>query len=369
MCFWYIDDPGTHIPDPDGQLHVYFLPIGQGDATVIQCPGGSLNLYDWGSSNSRGERFWAGPELRDYLAGRIGDIRSVLVTHHHWDHYSLLPDTFPSEAELSGLEHIYIACTEDNMAATMRDWVDDINGRSKLRLFNGGNHCGTNGVDCGTLDFCPGDNVDTFVMAANMDGGCPGGGNLNIDSVVTKVSYGGLSILLCGDFEDPTSGAGSDGPQRQMVEYYGSELVTPVYHAAHHGATNLANKLVWLEGVAPDALIGTGDAWYQYGHPRCLMIDRLLDDVGSLCQPGSSCPAGSDTQTTYTCGISSSEFDTRTGNTHAIYTTTPDQSNMNLIDVASTGSSWRITYESMAQKKPTWKEEQMAELPNGEYDD
>ncbi len=103
LCFWYVDDPGTHIPNPDGQLHVYFLPIGQGDATVIQCPSGTLN--DWGSSNSRGERFWAGPELRDHLAGRIGDIRSVLVTHHHWDHYSLLPDTFPSEAELSGLEH------------------------------------------------------------------------------------------------------------------------------------------------------------------------------------------------------------------------------------------------------------------------
>ncbi len=358
LCLSYIDDPGAHIPDADGQLHVYFMPIGQGDAAVIQCPGGSLNVYDWGSSNERDDRFWAGPELRDYLDGRIGDIRTIVVTHHHWDHYSLLPDTFPSEDELSGLENIYIACTEDNMAPVMAEWVDDINGHSKLRLFNGGDHCGTNDVECGTLDVCPGDDVETFVMTANMEGGCPADGNRNIDSIVTKFSFGGLIILMPGDFEDPTSDADADGPQKEMVEYYGSELVTPVYHVAHHGATNLANKLVWLEGVAPDAIVASGDAWYEYGHPRCLMIDRLLDDVGSLCEPGSSCPDGSSIQDTYTCGLSTTEFETRTGNTHAIYTTTPDQSNMNLIEVASTGSSWTITHTSVAQKKG-----KVAELP------
>ena len=34
--------------DIDGQLHVWTLPVGQGDCRIIQCPDGELNLFDCG---------------------------------------------------------------------------------------------------------------------------------------------------------------------------------------------------------------------------------------------------------------------------------------------------------------------------------
>ncbi len=325
---------------------------------MIQCPNGSLNLYDWGSSNGRGDGFWNETRLRGYLNGRIGDIRSIVVTHHHQDHYNLLPGTFLSESELSGLEHIYIACTKNHMSQVLQNWVNAINGNSKLRVFNNGSHCGTNNVSCESLDMCPGYNVVTSVMSANM-GGCAGG-NKNIESIVTKFTFGGLSILLSGDFEDSIPDENANGPQRQMVDHYGKNLTTQVYHAAHHGATARANKPVWLTGVAPNATVASGDPWFTHRHPRCSVFDRLRDDVGSLCQPGSSCPAGSSTQHNYTCGINNSATESRPGNTHAIYTTTPDQSNLNLIDVASTDSSWTITHTPVAREKSTRKEDKIA---------
>ncbi|XP_011408079.1 PREDICTED: uncharacterized protein LOC105315218 [Amphimedon queenslandica] len=49
------------IPDPDGKLHIYALPVGQGDCTVIQCPEadpeypkGRVTIIDAGASNNRG---------------------------------------------------------------------------------------------------------------------------------------------------------------------------------------------------------------------------------------------------------------------------------------------------------------------------
>ena len=43
----------------DDKLHVFALPVGQGDATVIKCPddnGGELTIIDMGSSSCRVQR-------------------------------------------------------------------------------------------------------------------------------------------------------------------------------------------------------------------------------------------------------------------------------------------------------------------------
>ena len=37
----------------DGQLHIYALPVGQGDGTVIQCPNGDITIVDLGSSTRK----------------------------------------------------------------------------------------------------------------------------------------------------------------------------------------------------------------------------------------------------------------------------------------------------------------------------
>ena len=56
------------LPAPDGFLHIYNFPVGQGDAQLVQCPSGQLGLVDFGSNqwpkrNPEDERFWGPQEI------------------------------------------------------------------------------------------------------------------------------------------------------------------------------------------------------------------------------------------------------------------------------------------------------------------
>jgi len=55
------------IPEPDGRLHIYALPVGQGDAHVIQCPSGTLSINDLGTSDGVANGFWHNTELIAFL--------------------------------------------------------------------------------------------------------------------------------------------------------------------------------------------------------------------------------------------------------------------------------------------------------------
>ncbi len=389
-----------------GQLHVYFLPVGQGDATAIRCPDGSLNLYDWGSNTASRKNFWAAKELRCYLKGSIGDITSIVVTHHHCDHYNLLPDTLNEPRELEKLKNIYISCKEANMKSALTDWVKKINDfrtdenrnlkkteqheLMKVELINDGEPCGPiktkAGVEhksCGQIDLCSEKTVDVYVdvLAANMGGACTDGSHLNEASIVTKITFEKISILLSGDFEDPTPTEDAKYHQWAMSDYYNNDDTKPdlkstIYHAAHHGATYRANKEVWLKGIAPKAVVSSGDPHYHYGHPRCKLFDPRLKNVKSLCQHDASCPKGSKKQNTYTCGDENGPSEIK-DNKLAIYTTVfyitapkkEPERHLNLIDVAITKStvagnagSWTIT-PTVVKKIPKGKKKKATPSP------
>ena len=55
------------LPKPDGFMHVYALPVGQGDSHVVQCPSGSLSIIDLGSSEDALAGYWATSELISFL--------------------------------------------------------------------------------------------------------------------------------------------------------------------------------------------------------------------------------------------------------------------------------------------------------------
>jgi hypothetical protein len=57
----------VQLPEPDGMLHVYALPVGQGDSHVFQCPSGALSIIDLGTSDSSTAGFWFTPELRAFF--------------------------------------------------------------------------------------------------------------------------------------------------------------------------------------------------------------------------------------------------------------------------------------------------------------
>ena len=58
------------IADADGLFHISTLPVGQGDAHVIQCPNGDLSIVDFGTSDGVAAGFWFNNELTAFLQAR-----------------------------------------------------------------------------------------------------------------------------------------------------------------------------------------------------------------------------------------------------------------------------------------------------------
>jgi beta-lactamase superfamily II metal-dependent hydrolase len=346
------------IPAPDGLLHVYALPVGQGDSHVVQCPSGTLTIVDLGSSEDDTAGFWHIAELTAFFQGQYNLIRNIILTHNHYDHYSFIPTVLdPTTADMSGLQEIYISCTSTDLVADIQTWLGKLNGgASMLRLFNGGGQCGTNDIPCEPLSLCPNDPAVTVkVMSANIGQQCSvSGGNKNVDSLVFKVTHGSVSIMFNGDFEDFTSSDTEDGPQKSLVDYYGAEMHVTVYKLAHHGAENLANKPVSRDAVMPKAVFVSGNPWYSYRHPRCGITDGFINNVQPLCQPEvtdtasplycgphpiDNLPIEQRVQRVYTCGLSSGLRGV-TDNAYAMYSTVPDETTMNVVELVSDGTRW-----------------------------
>lgn len=349
--------PVTRIPLPDGLFHVYALPVGQGDARIIQCPSGTINIFDLGTSNNVNDGFWFTNEIRNFLQGNFQLIKNVFLTHNHLDHYSFLANVLLPTDNLSGLTDIYVSCTFNEMVTNVQNWINNIGAAGKLRVFNGGATCGSSGgPSCGTINLCPNDpGVTTSVLSANAGLQCVTG-NKNIDSVVIGIKYGTFSLQMNGDFEDFTTAQGETGPIKAMVDFYGPDLQVTVYMIAHHGAEVLANKQVILSALKPKAVFVSANSWYSnYRHPRCALTDYLVNTVGTLCKPletntGSPFYCGqhprSDLgsadilQFEYTCGPTSGGLQTTYNNEFAIYSTLPYTDTLNLIDLMTNGNLW-----------------------------
>jgi len=350
-------NPVQQVPTPNGRLNIFALPVGQGDAHVMQCPNGDLAIIDLGTSDSANNGFWHTAKVVEFLQGSYHLIKNVVITHNHVDHNNLMPSVLHNQYGMGALQNIYVSCTIAGMSTAVTNWLNSISATNKVRTFNGGRACGPNGVSCGNIPLCPANPaVQVQVMAVNM-ADCDDS-NKNIDSVVFKVTYNQVSLYFNGDFEDRTSSQTANGAQRAMIDYYGNQLRVTVYKLSHHGAQTLANKVITCNAHAPKAIFVSSHPWYtpgSYRHPRCDIIDTFINDVKTLCQPTVTNPASAfycaehpytnlqnneKLQQRYTCGLNTDAFRTVTNNNLAIYTTVPDSTTLNLLEFTTDGIKW-----------------------------
>ena len=89
----------------DLDLHIFALPVGQGDATVIKCPDkptvgkppgwynpdtGKLNIIDMGSSSCiKGGCMTLLDDIQNFIGNN--EVENIFLTHPDRDHYNLLP--------------------------------------------------------------------------------------------------------------------------------------------------------------------------------------------------------------------------------------------------------------------------------------
>ena len=107
---------------------------------------------------------------------------------------------------MSNLQNIYISKTNEELPPVLQNWVNEMGGTSKLRIFNRGNQCGANNVSCGELDLCPNTPIVARVLSVNAGKACKqGGDHENVNSIVFSVNYKSVKVQMNGDFEDCSS--------------------------------------------------------------------------------------------------------------------------------------------------------------------
>lgn len=249
---------GWIIGQSDNRLHVAFLDVGQGDAIFIQTPNGRQLLIDGGRYPS---------ETLDQLGRQLPfwdrSIDIVMATHPDADHVAGLVDV---------VERYNVALLITNGAGEDSD-------SDYAALLAAADERGT---DVHIAQKGESIRLDEGVLIDILHSGDVGKpDSRNNASIVARLSYGALSVLLTGDAEESSE-------MRMLQE--GAPIQSAVLKAGHHGA-NTSSGAEFLETVAPQIVVISVGRDNSYGHPHPDMLARAAavgatvlrtDELGTL---------------------------------------------------------------------------------------
>jgi beta-lactamase superfamily II metal-dependent hydrolase len=223
-------------PTPSGPLMVHFIDVGQGDAILVQAPGGEMGLIDGGEADSG---------VVKYLQSLgITHLNLVIATHPHSDHIGGLVqvlNTIPVDRVITnGAMHTTLTYERflDAIMSSQAEYIEAKRGDM---------------ISLGDLNFnvlSPIDNTDQ---------------DLNDGSLVLKLIYGQVSFLFTGD-------AQTTAEENMLAD--GLNVRASILKVAHHGSRT-GSPLSFLNAVQPEVAIYSAGAGNDYGHPHPETIDGL----------------------------------------------------------------------------------------------
>lgn len=232
-------------PGDSPRLRVTVLDIGQGDAILIQTPSGSDILVDGGPGSAVLRALGA------ELSWHDRSIELMVNTHPQADHLYGLIDVlgrFDVQAVIPGNGDDSIAPSAWHLAIEREDVVVE-------RAISGD-----------VLDL--GDGVTMEVLWAPDDALA---GNINNTSLVLKLRWREVSVLLTGDIE---------AVAEKALLASGVDLQATALKVAHHGSRTSSTR-AFLDAVAPQVSVISAGANNTHGHPAPEVVDRL-DDYGPV---------------------------------------------------------------------------------------
>lgn len=241
---WAVALDAHRAGDEDGRLTIHFLDVGQGDAAVLRTPAGRWIVVDGGPrvpGRDAGARVVV-PFLKRH---RAESVALLVATHGDADHLGGLPaviDAFRPRMVLEPGEPLgrplyleFLAMVEESGAA----W----------HPARAGDRIELDGVLLEVLS------PDSAWVSQPMD--------VNEHSVVLRVTYGGVRVLLTGD-------AGLPVEERIAGRVGGVDLLK----VGHHGSRSATGD-AWLAELRPTwAVISVGRG-NRYGHPAPEVLERL----------------------------------------------------------------------------------------------
>ena len=234
------------LTQPDGQLHVHFLDVGQGDGIFIQTPSGRQVLIDGGDDS---QQLFA--ELGAVMPFWDRQIDQAIVTHPDWDHIG-------GQVDLPGRFTLGQAIISENVRGheDTQLWLAALEAENVpvVGLQQGG-----------WLDL--GDGVALWALWPPREEELGGleEDDKNERSLVLKLVYGEFSVLLTGD-------AGLPSEERLLRE--GQPVAAHVLKVGHHGSEHSSSP-AFVEAVGPSVAIIQVGAENRYGHPDPEVLEIL----------------------------------------------------------------------------------------------
>ncbi|MEO8031030.1 MAG: DNA internalization-related competence protein ComEC/Rec2 [Gemmatimonadota bacterium] len=237
-------DGMTSLGARDEGLTLHFLDVGQGDAALIHTPADQWVVIDAGPRGPSGDagRDVVVPELARHGAHSVA---AMVLSHPHLDHIggaaavlASYPVGFVIEPGDEVADSVYLGLL-DRVAERGSRWRAARNG------------------DTLTVD-------SVRFIIVHPDPSWPDRGlDLNEDSAVLRLEFGGCRILFSGD-------AGFDA-EAVMTARVGAVDLLKVGHHGSHGASGEA----WLSTLDPAAAVISVGARNRYGHPSPETLARL----------------------------------------------------------------------------------------------
>jgi competence protein ComEC len=223
---------------PDGLLHVTVLDIGQGDAILVEAPGGATMLVDGGPDPELTLR-----RLGANLPFAARRIDLLVLTHPHQDHVAGLVDVL-DRFRVGMVLHAGIDYENPSFDRLLADAAAT---RVPVAL-----------ARAGQVVALDGSTSIVVLYPTGADAAAPlPEGDINNGSVVVRLTFGGFIALLTGDAEAPVEATLSSRGLLEPVD---------LLKVGHHGSTS-SSTAAFLATVVPGVAAISVGVDNEYGHP------------------------------------------------------------------------------------------------------